>query len=36
MERKEYEECKIEVIVFDGQDVICGSDFDSELIGGNG
>ena len=32
MERIEYEECKIEVIVFDGKDVICDSNFDTELL----
>ena len=30
MEKINYEECEIEVIVFDGVDVICGSDFDGE------
>ena len=32
MERIEYEECEIEVIVFDGQDVICDSNFDTGLF----
>ena len=35
MERKEYEECKIEVIAFEASDVIVTSDFDTELLGGN-
>ena len=38
MERIEYEECKIEVIVFDGQDVIVTSpgdcDFETDPLSG--
>lgn len=30
MEKINYEECEIEVIVFEGMDVICDSTFDGE------
>ena len=31
MERIEYEDCKLEVIIFDDFDVVCASDGDHDL-----